>query len=146
MALHFEPALAEDLESLFALRMEVMRDSLVRLGLTDTQVSRARYDLQCKDGAVQHILHKGERVGFVQLVPLGDHLHLVQLFLRPEAQGAGLGAMVLDWAKSHGQDLTLTTLKLSPANRFYLRHGFVQTGEGEFDNEYRWSALRSSQA
>jgi hypothetical protein len=42
--------------------------------------------------------------------------------------------------------LTLTTLKLSASNRFYQRHGFVQVGEGEFDNEYRWSAPENVQA
>jgi GNAT superfamily N-acetyltransferase len=71
---------------------------------------------------------------------------LVQLFLTPNEQGGGVGKWVLDWAKSHGQDLTLTTLKLSASNRFYQRHGFVQVGEGEFDNEYRWSAPENVQA
>jgi GNAT superfamily N-acetyltransferase len=66
---------------------------------------------------------------------------LVQLFLRSDVQGGGIGSWVLHWAKSHGKDITLTTLKLSAANRFYLRHGFEQTGEGEFDNEYRWKAV-----
>ena len=30
-------------------------------------------------------------------------------------------------------------LAQSAANRFYLRHGFVQVGEGEFDLNYRWA-------
>jgi GNAT superfamily N-acetyltransferase len=137
---YFEPVAVEDFESLFALRMLVMRESLERLGLTDLQQSRERYAGQFDAGTMQHILRDGERIGFVQLAPAGDHLHLVQLFLRPEVQGGGIGAWVLDWAKSHGQDLTLTTLKLSASNRFYQRHGFEKIGEGEFDNEYRWLA------
>jgi hypothetical protein len=32
----------------------------------------------------------------------------------------------------------LSALKQSAANRFYLRHGFVQVGESEFDLDYRW--------
>jgi GNAT superfamily N-acetyltransferase len=145
MRLQFEPVVAEDLESLFALRMDVMRESLTRLGLTNLQHSQERYTLQCQSGAMQHILRDGERVGFVQLVPTDGHLHLVQLFLRSDVQGGGVGAWVLDWAKSHGLDVTLATLKLSAANRFYLRHGFVQTGEGEFDIEYRWQANGNAQ-
>ena len=141
MPVNFEPVLDGDLDALFALRMEVMRESLYRLGLTDVRVSRDRYDLQCRSGALQHILRDGERIGFVQLIPADDHLHLVQLFLRSDVQGGGIGSWVLNWAKSHGKDITLTTLKLSAANRFYLRHGFEQTGEGEFDNEYRWKAV-----
>jgi GNAT superfamily N-acetyltransferase len=144
--LHFEPVAVEDLEALFALRMEVLRESLDRLGLTDLKQSRDRYDLQCQACAMQHILRDGARIGFVQLISAGDHLHLVQLFLSPLAQGAGVGAWVLDWAKSYGQDVTLTTLKFSAANRFYQRHGFEQVGEGEFDNEYRWTAPGKAQA
>jgi GNAT superfamily N-acetyltransferase len=67
------------------------------------------------------------------------------LFLRKDVQGGGVGAWVLDWAKSHGKDITLTTLKHSAANRFYQRHAFEQTGEGEFDNEYRWKATGNAQ-
>jgi GNAT superfamily N-acetyltransferase len=136
--LHFEPVVVDDFEPLFALRMLVLRESLERLGLTNLQLSRERYTRQFDAGTMLHILRDGERIGYVQLVPTDDHLHLVQLFLRPEVQGDGVGAWVLDWAKSHGQDLVLTTLKLSASNRFYQRHGFEQIGEGEFDNEYRW--------
>jgi GNAT superfamily N-acetyltransferase len=146
MHLSFEPVAEEDLEALFALRMDVMRESLARVGLTNLQHSRERYALQCEGGAMQHILLGGRRIGFVQLIPADDHLHLVQLFLGRDVQGGGVGAWVLDWAKSHGKDLTLTTLKHSAANRFYQRHGFEQTGEGEFDNEYRWQAPGNAQA
>ena len=146
MRLHLEPVVAEDLESLFSLRMEVMRESLARVGLTNQQHSRERYALQCEGGAMQHILREGERIGFVQLIPADDHLHLVQLFVRGDVQGGGVGAWVLDWAKSHGRDVTLNTLKFSAANRFYQRHGFEQTGEGEFDNEYRWTAPGNASA
>jgi GNAT superfamily N-acetyltransferase len=146
MPLHFEPVVAEELESLFALRMDVMRESLARVGLTDLQHSQQRFAMQCESGALQHIVRDGERIGFVQLIPEDDHLHLVQLFIRRNVQGGGVGAWVLDWAKSHGKDVTLGALKHSAANRFYQRHGFEQTGEGEFDIEYRWQAVGTSQA
>ena len=146
MPFHLEPVATEDLESLFALRIDVMRESLTRLGLFNPQRSRERYALQCESGAMKHIFRGGERIGFVQLIPAEEHLHLVQLFLRHDVQGGGVGAWVLDWAKSHGKDITLTTLKQSAANRFYQRHGFEMTGEGEFDNQYRWTAPGNSQS
>ena len=144
--LHLEPVVAADLESLFALRMEAMRESLARLGLTDLQHSRNRYASQCEAGAMQHIVRDGQRVGFVQLVPAQDYLHLVQLFLSPQAQGGGVGAWVLDWAKSHRQEIRLSALKFSAANRFYMRHGFEQVSESELDIDYRWMASGTSQA
>ena len=138
--LTFAPVQGTDFEALFELRMDALRESLERVGLTDMQHNRERYAQQFEAGSMQHILRDGERIGFVQLVPEGDHLHLVQLFLRSDVQSSGVGAWVLDWAKSRGQDLTLTTLKFSATNRFYQRHGFVQVGEGEFDNAYLWRA------
>jgi len=32
--------------------------------------------------------------------------------------------------------VTLSALRGSDSNRFYRRHGFVQTGEGEWDIDY----------
>ncbi len=138
--LHLEPVVPSDLESLFALRMEAMRESLTRLGLTDMEHSRSRYAGQCEAGAMHHIVRDGQRVGFVQLVPAEGYLHLVQLFLSPQAQGGGVGARVLDWAKSHGREIRLSTLKFSASNRFYLRRGFEPVGESELDIQYRWIA------
>jgi GNAT superfamily N-acetyltransferase len=141
--LSFEPVAAEDFEAMFALRMDAMRESLVRLGLGDEQRSRERFTRQFDPARTQYIVRDGERIGFVLLKPVDDHLHLEQLFIKPGAQGGGVGAWVLDWAKSHGQDVTLSALKLSDSNRFYQRHGFEQVGEGEFEIEYRWKAPRT---
>ena len=144
--LHFEPVIVEDLPTLFALRMDAMRESLARVGLTDLQHSRDRYASQCEAGAMQHIVRDGQRVGFVQLVQAEGYLQLIQLFLSPAAQGGGVGAWVLDWAKSQGQEVRLSALKLSASNRFYLRNGFVKVGEGEFDIEYRWAVSGNAPA
>ena len=42
-----------------------------------------------------------------------------------------------------GQDLTLSALQRSDANRFYLRHGFVPVGQSDFDTDYRWQHARA---
>jgi GNAT superfamily N-acetyltransferase len=69
------------------------------------------------------------------------------LFVQPEAQGAGLGLVLLDKARETTAELTLWTFQQNlRARRFYERHGFVVAREtaGE-DNEeklpdvlYRW--------
>jgi GNAT superfamily N-acetyltransferase len=92
----------------------------------------------------------GERIGFITLRPdvaaVRPALHLDHLYIRPAFQGQGSGAWALDWAKAQaraqGLDITLSALKLSDANRFYLRHGFVQVDASEFDLDYRWSHLQ----
>ena len=140
--LSLAPVVAQDFESMLALRMAALRDSLERLGRFDLQRGRERLAAQFEPAAMRHIERDDERIGFLTLKPLADGsgLRLEHLYLRPGAQGQGAGAWALDWVKRHGQDVHLSALKLSDANRFYLRHGFELVGESEFDIDYRWRA------
>lgn len=140
--LSLAPVAAEDFESMLELRMAALRESLERLGRFDLQRGRERLAAQFEPAAMRHIERDGERIGFLTLKPLADGsgLRLEHLYLRPGAQGQGAGAWALDWVKRHGQDVSLSALKLSDANRFYLRHGFEVVGESEFDIDYRWKA------
>ena len=56
------------------------------------------------------------------------------------AQGEGIGSwvltQVLQEADAQGKAVSVTALKHSDANRFYLRHGFVLQAEGEWDLYY----------
>ncbi|MBV8380494.1 MAG: GNAT family N-acetyltransferase [Paucibacter sp.] len=140
--LHLEPVRAEDFEALFALRMAAMHDGLARLGPVNIERSRTRFSGQFEPEFMSWIVREGQRIGFTKLQPRDGHLHIDHLFIRPDAQCGGAGGWVLDRAKAQGLDITLSALKLSEANTFYLRHGFVQTGEGELDIHYRWSAPR----
>ncbi len=69
------------------------------------------------------------------------------LFVRPEAQGAGLGLVLLDKAREQAVELTLWTFQQNlRARRFYERRGFVAVKQTDgADNEeklpdvlYRW--------
>jgi GNAT superfamily N-acetyltransferase len=69
------------------------------------------------------------------------------LFIRPESQGARLGAVLLDKAKAESSELSLWTFQQNlRARRFYERHGFALVRETDGrDNEeklpdvlYRW--------
>jgi len=140
--LSLAPIIADDFDALFELRMASMLENLQRLGLGDRQRSLDRFRSQFEPEFMSWILRDGERIGFTKLQARDGHLHIDHLFIQPGRQGGGAGAWVLDRAKSRGLDITLSTLKLSPANAFYLQHGFVKTGEEEFDIQYRWSAPR----
>jgi putative acetyltransferase len=70
------------------------------------------------------------------------------LFIRPEAQGIGLGVALLGKAKEGAEELSLWTFQQNlRARRFYERHGFAVVRETDgADNEeklpdvlYRWS-------
>ncbi|MEP7050759.1 MAG: GNAT family N-acetyltransferase [Pseudomonadota bacterium] len=89
---------------------------------------------------MRHVLRAGQAVGFVTVRPDGDGLLLEHLFIRPGQQGQGVGsavlAIVLAEASAAQQDLRVAALRGSDANRFYLRHGFEQASESEWDIHY----------
>lgn len=66
--------------------------------------------------------------------------HLEHLYLHPTVQGRGIGSVVLQrlcaQADAAGAGIRLGALKQSDANRFYQRHGFEFSHEGEFDVYY----------
>jgi GNAT superfamily N-acetyltransferase len=140
--LSFEPVVAEDFEALAALREAALRESLERLGLFSQERSRERLRSNFRPEFMRHIVCGHKRVGLLTLWPDGDALKLQHLYLAPGSQGYGIGAWVMEQvkaeARAQGRDIKLEALPQSDANRFYLRHGFVQVGQEEFDIFYRW--------
>lgn len=136
-----------DFDAMVALRIEALRESLARLGRFAPQRARERLAAGFSPEHMRHIEVDGQRVGFMTLRPDEDAvtptLKLDHLYLRATAQGQGIGAWALERAKAQAVasqcDIALSALKLSAANRFYLRHGFVAIGEREYDIDYRWS-------
>ncbi|WP_422015398.1 GNAT family N-acetyltransferase [Roseateles sp.] len=131
-----------DFEAMFALRMEALRDSLERLGRFDPAASRARFLAQFMPACMRHLCVAEERVGYFTLMPCERTLHLQHLYVKPGWQGQGIGAWVIEHIKQQahaaGKAITLGALRGSRANDFYLRHGFEQVRELDFDIEYRW--------
>ncbi len=133
-------ASAADFEDLLALRLRAMRASLEQLGRYDEARARKRLAEGFAPEQTRHIVLRGQRVGFVMLKRLSHVLRLNHLYIDPPAQRHGLGHEVLSWVCEQADrahlPLELCALKGSAANRFYLRHGFVMTGEGEWDIDY----------
>jgi GNAT superfamily N-acetyltransferase len=138
--------LASDFDAMVALRINALQESLERLGRFDPSRARERLADAFAPAFMRHIEVNGERVGFVTLRPderaQPPSLRLHHLYIHPAAQSKRTGAWALDWAKAEavkaGRDITLSALKQSDANRFYLRHGFVEIGQRDFDVDYRW--------
>jgi GNAT superfamily N-acetyltransferase len=141
--LSLEPVAEADFEAMVALRIRAMRPSLEALGRFDPERARQRLAEAFAPAHMRHIVRGGERLGFATLKPLpaGTALELDHLYIEPGHQGRGIGAWVLDWAMSRADHARLPLLveavKGSDANRFYRRHGFVQTGLGEWEVHYR---------
>ncbi|WP_235533726.1 MULTISPECIES: N-acetyltransferase [unclassified Roseateles] len=134
------PVVDADFEAMLSLRIEALRESLERLGRFSPEVARARLQSQFRPEWMQHLVVRGERVVYFTVERRAGELRLHHLYLRPEAQGRGVGAWVLDQIKSQGLPITLAALRDSRANDFYRRHGFQVVEEQDFDIEYRWEA------
>jgi hypothetical protein len=82
----------------------------------------------------------GRRVGFVSLKTLSHAMRLDHLYIDPAEQEHGYGHEVLAWVCEQADraqlPVELCALKGSDAVRFYLRHGFALTGEGDWDYDF----------
>lgn len=137
----FSPAAASDLERLVELRIAAMRESLERIGHFDPERARRRMVEQFRPQHTRLIWRDRVFAGCVAIGPdAPGWLRLEHFYIRPDHQGAGLGADVLTalLAESDAQALAvrLTVLRDSAANRFYSRFGFSETGRDEVDIFY----------
>lgn len=139
-AITFTAADADDFESLVAIRITAMRESLERIGRFDPVRARERFRSGFTPAYTRHIVVEGERVGFVVLKPETAWLLLDHLYITPTAQGRGIGAAVLAQlfaeADALGLPMRVGALRDSDSNRFYMRHGFQLQERAEFDNYY----------
>jgi ribosomal protein S18 acetylase RimI-like enzyme len=135
-----------DFETLLALRIEAMRESLERIGRFDPVRARERFRSGFLPANTMHIVLASVRVGFLVTKLQDQHLLIDHLYIRPAYQGRGIGAEVLKLvfaqAEQFGLPVKVGALLESDSNRFYQRHGFHLIEQSEFDNYY----LRSAQA
>ncbi|MFY2947530.1 GNAT family N-acetyltransferase [Achromobacter ruhlandii] len=139
-ALRDAPVTEADFDTLLAIRIDAMRDSLERLGRFDPERARARLRATFRPDHTWFIERDGARIGFYAVRPDGDGLRLDHLYVVPAAQGLGVGGQVLGRllqdADRRGLPVSVGALRGSDSNRFYRRHGFAQVSESEWDIEY----------
>ena len=139
-AITFSATARGDLESLIALRIEAMRESLERIGRFDPVRARERFLVGYSLEHTRHIELNGKRVGFFVVKKEADTMLLEHLYVRPSFQGNGIGSLVLAQIFTEADSKALTVrvgaLRQSASNRFYMRHGFQLIEQAEFDNYY----------
>lgn len=131
---------SEDFETLLALRIEAMRESLERIGRFDLARARERFQSGFSVENTRHIEVESKRVRFVVVKPQAECLLLDHIYIHPSAQSRGIGAavlaLVIEEANARALPIRVGALRQSYSNRFYKRHGFVLVEQGEFDNYY----------
>jgi GNAT superfamily N-acetyltransferase len=141
IAFDFAPVTEADFDELVALRVEVMRESLERIGRFDLQGARGRFRSTFRPAHTQRIVVDGASAGCVAIwaEPV-DAVRVEHFYLAAPFQGRGLGSAVLarllSGAPSGVKLFRVGALRESGANRFYQRHGFVRASESEWDIDY----------
>lgn len=136
-----------DFDALADLRIAAMRESLQRVGRFDPERARQRLRATYAPRDTLAILRDGERIGFYTLRRDDGALKLDHLYIAPGHQGAGVGAAVLrrvfERADALGLPVRVGALRDSASNRFYQRHGFVETSQDAWDIYYERTPRRT---
>jgi GNAT superfamily N-acetyltransferase len=136
----FGPVAEADFEPLLALRTDVMRAHLERVGRYTPERSRQMFRKHFDEAGTRLILKNGVRVGCVGFRRHGDEIRIDSFYLERRLHGSGLGTKVLKAllaeADAAGLPVRLEVLNGSPADRLYLRHGFVKLREDEIEGFY----------
>jgi GNAT superfamily N-acetyltransferase len=129
-----------DFEELVALRIAAMRESLERVGRFDPERARERLRRSFYPEHTEFIVLDGQRIGFYTFRPAGDGFRLDHLYVHPGYQCRGVGSHIICYllvrSDARQMPVHLAALRDSPSNRFYRRHGFLQTAEDEGDIYY----------
>ena len=131
-----------DAHALADLRAEAMKPSLVALGRFDENRVRTRFLETFVSEETIKLVEGGALLGFYVIRMREDHLWLDHLYIKPEYQNRRLGKCVLNnviaLAKNQALPIRLGALKGSRSNDFYVKNGFGQTHEDEFDIYYEY--------
>jgi GNAT superfamily N-acetyltransferase len=127
----------DDFDELVALRIAAMRESLEAVGRFDPERARERLRSSFYPEHTRFVSLHQKRIGFYTFRPEEDGFHLDHLYVHPSYQSRGIGSLVmkhlLSLADAKQMPIFLGALKDSASNRFYQRHGFVQTHEDDWD-------------
>ena len=136
----FGPVAEADFEPLLALRTDVMREHLERVGRYTPERARRTFRGHFDEPGTRLILQNGERVGCVGFRRSDQEIRIDSFYLDRRLHGSGLGTTILKAllaeADATGLPARLEVLTGSKADRLYLRHGFVKLKEDEIEGFY----------
>ena len=139
-AWRFGPPNDADFEPLLALRIDVMREDLERVGRFKPSRARRIFREHFDEPGLRTILIGNERVGCVGFRTEADCRKIDSFYLDRRYHNSGLGTAILKvlLAESdvRGLPVQLEVLTGSKAQRFYERHGFVKLSQDDIEAEY----------
>jgi ribosomal protein S18 acetylase RimI-like enzyme len=101
---------------------------------------RADYDKAVREHQFDIAVENGQIVGLIETMRHDDHIWVENVAVAPEAQGRGIGRLLLDTAERKAIDAGFSELRLLTNGAFeanvllYRKHGYTIDREEEFMN------------
>jgi ribosomal protein S18 acetylase RimI-like enzyme len=132
------PAVAADVPVVKAVTDAAFHHYIERIGLVPAPME---YD-HAANVAAGRVFVVGEPVvGLVVVIPEADHLYLDEIAVHPDAQGTGVGRLLLDWVETRARALGLPEVRLLTNalmwenQKLYERYGY-ELVERRLDGPY----------
>jgi GNAT superfamily N-acetyltransferase len=135
-------ATTEDVDVIAAIAMSAFEHYTERIGAPPIPMG-VDYAQHVANDHVWVAEEDGRVVGFAVLVEQDDHLLLDVLAVGPDAQGRGIGTLLLRLTDDEARRLGHTEVRLftnAPMTEniaYYPRHGYVETHRSEQDGRHR---------
>jgi ribosomal protein S18 acetylase RimI-like enzyme len=132
-AIGLRPSKAEDLDFLFHLHREALKEYVERIWGWDETDQRAKFVKGFSPAKQQVVTYQGADVGVLRVEQTSDRLCVALIELLPQFQHRGIGAalmvQVMERAQALSVPVVLEVFKINPARRLYERLGFSVVGE-----------------
>ncbi|MGW4159260.1 GNAT family N-acetyltransferase [Streptomyces sp. NPDC004788] len=143
------PAVAADVSAVKAVVDAAFHHYIERIGLVPAPMEEDH----AANVAAGRIFVVGEPVvGLVFVVPKPGHLYLDTIAVHPDAQGTGLGRILMDWVEQRARELGLAEVRLFTNammwenQKLYERYGYEVTErrqDGPYDRIHYRKVLNS---
>ena len=147
--LKIRPANTDDLVQMFAIHQSVFRSHIDELWGWDEDWQRGNFASECAAAETSVIEINGDIAGYIQTVEREDEIYLQNIAISANAQGKGIGTMLLKSLQSRAESLN-APLRLEvfrnnkSAQKFYERLGFINVGETRTHIQLSWIGSRLS--
>ncbi|MFE1903127.1 GNAT family N-acetyltransferase [Streptomyces gardneri] len=143
------PAVPSDVPAVKAVTDAAFHHYIDRIGLVPAPME---YD-HAANVAAGRVFVVGDPVaGLVVVIPEADHLYLDEVAVHPDAQGTGLGRVLMEWVEARARQLGLPEVRLLTNammwenQKLYERYGYEvveRRADGPYDRIHYRKVLNS---
>ena len=126
-------ASADDSEFCYQVKKAALGPYVAQVWGWDEEFQRVFHERDFALNKPDLIIYQGHPIGTFTLNKQPEYFHVTGFYISPEFQGRGIGSALLQQTIEEATCLNvpvrLEVLKVNPAKRLYVRHGFHVIGE-----------------